>query len=61
MPFGSCPTYLVFIKLSFLYEMEESSLRFWMPQTFDEEKECVINSSPKSTVYKNNWAFQFFF
>ena len=33
---------------------------FWMPETFDEEKECVINSSPKSTVYKNKWASQNF-
>ena len=31
-----------------------------MPKTFDEEKECVINSVLKSTVYKNKWALQIF-
>ena len=31
-----------------------------MPETFDEEKECVINFAPKSTVYKNKWALQIF-
>ena len=40
--------------------MDESSLRFWIPKTFDEEKECVINSIPKSTVYRNKWALQIF-
>jgi len=39
-------------KFSFLCEMDESSLRFRIPKTFDEEKVCVINSVPKSTVYK---------
>ena len=31
-----------------------------MPKTFDEEKECVTNSVPKSTVYKNEWTLQIF-
>jgi len=44
---------LVVIIFSFLCDMEESSSRFRMPKTFNEEKECVINSVPKSTVYKN--------
>ena len=30
------------------------------PKTFDEEKECVINSVSKSTVYKKKWALQIF-
>ena len=34
--------------------------RFRMLKTFDEEKECVIHSIPKSTVYKNKWALQIF-
>ena len=40
--------------------MDQSSSRFQMPKTFDEEKECVINSVLKSTVYKNKWALQIF-
>ena len=40
--------------------MDESSLRFQIPKTFDEEKACVINPIPKSTVYKNKWALQIF-
>ena len=40
--------------------MDESSSRFRFPKTFDEEKACVINSIPKSTVYKNKWALQIF-
>ena len=40
--------------------MDESSSRFRIPKTFDEEKGCVINSIPKSTVYKNKWALQIF-
>ena len=40
--------------------MDESSSRFRIPKTFDEEKACVINSIPKSTVYKNKWALQIF-
>ena len=40
--------------------MDESSSRFWIPKTFDEEKECVISSIPKSTVYRNKWALQIF-
>ena len=33
-----------------------------MPKTFDEDKECVINSIPKPTgpVYKNKWTLQIF-
>ena len=37
-----------------------SSSRFQTPKTFDEEKECVINSVLKCTVYKNKWALQIF-
>ena len=40
--------------------MDMSSSRFQTPKTFDEEKECVINSVLKSTVYKNKWALQIF-
>ena len=40
--------------------MDESSSRFRIPKTFNEEKECVINSIPKSTVYKNKLALQIF-
>ena len=40
--------------------MDVSSSRFQTPKTFDEEKECVINSVLKSTVYKNKWALQIF-
>ena len=40
--------------------MDQSSSRFQTPKTFDEEKECVINSVLKSTVYKNKWALQIF-
>ena len=40
--------------------MAESSSRFRFPKTFEEEKACVINSIPKSTVYKNKWALQIF-
>ena len=40
--------------------MDESSSRFRIAKTFDEEKACVINSIPKSTVYKNKWALQIF-
>ena len=40
--------------------MDEWSSRFRIPKTFDEEKACVINSIPKSTVYKNKWALQIF-
>ena len=43
--------------------MDESSSRFRIPKTFDvftQEKACVINSIPKSTVYKNKWALQIF-
>ena len=51
---------LVFIIFSFLCDMDVSSSRFQTPKTFDEEKECVINSVLKSTVYKNKWASQIF-
>ena len=47
-------------KFSFLCEVDESSLRFRIPKTLDEENVCVINSVPKSTVYKNKWALQIF-
>ena len=47
---------LQFIKFSVQFEMDESSSRFQIPKTSDEEKACVINSVPKSTVYKNKWA-----
>ena len=51
---------LVFIIFTFLCDMDVSSSRFQTPKTFDEEKECVINSVLKSTVYKNKWALQIF-
>ena len=51
---------LKFKIFSFLCEMDESSSRFRFPKTFDEEKTCVIDSIPKSTVYKNKWALQIF-
>ena len=35
--------------------MGESSSRFRIPKTFDEEKACVINSIAKSKVYKNKF------
>ena len=47
---------LVFIIFIVLCDMDESSSRFGMPKTFDEEKECVINSVPKSTVYLEQMA-----
>ena len=40
--------------------MDESSARFRIPKTFDEDKTCVINSIPKSKVYMNKWALQIF-
>ena len=45
---------------SLLCEMDESTLRFRIPKTSDEEKTSIINSVPKSTVYKNKWAIQIF-
>ena len=51
---------LVFIIFNVLWDMDESSSRFWIPKTLDEEKECVINSVPKSMVYKNKWVLQIF-
>ena len=39
--------------IHFLCNMDESSSTFQMPKTFDEQKELVINSVLKSTVYKN--------
>ena len=33
--------------------MDESSSRFRIPKTFDDEKACVISSIPKSTVYNS--------
>ena len=40
--------------------MNESSSRFRILKTFDQEKACAINSSPKCTVYNNEWALQIF-
>ena len=40
--------------------MDESTSRFRIPKTSDEEKTSIINSVPKSTVYKNKWAIQIF-
>ena len=51
---------LLFKKFIFLCEMDESSSRFRIPKTFDEEKACVIDPIPKSAVYKNKWALQIF-
>ena len=45
---------------SLLCEMDESTSRFRIPKTSDEEKTSIINSVPKSTVYKNKWAIQVF-
>ena len=41
-------------------EMDESSSRFRIPKSSNEEKASIINSVPKSTVYKNKWAIQIF-
>ena len=41
---------LVLIIFSFLCDLDESSSRFRTPKTFDEGKECVINSVPKCTA-----------
>ena len=44
-----------------LCEIDESTSRFPIPKTSDEEKKTfIINSVPKSTVYKNKWAIQIF-
>ena len=40
--------------------MNESSSRFRIPKNSDEENASIINSVPKSTVYKNKWAIQIF-
>ena len=40
--------------------MDESSSRFRFPKSSNEEKVAIINSVPKSTVYKNKWAIQIF-
>ena len=45
---------------SLLCEMDESPSRFWIRRTSDEEKTCIINFVPKSTVYKNKWVIQLF-
>ena len=45
---------------SLLCQMDESTSRFRIPKTSDEEKTSIINSAPKSTVYKNEWAIQIF-
>ena len=47
-------------QFSLLCEMDESSSRFRIPKTPDEENASIINSVPKSTVYKNKWAIQIF-
>ena len=47
-------------KFSFLCEMDESSSRFRIPKSSNEEKASIINFVPKSTVYKNKWAIQIF-
>ena len=44
--------------LSLLCEMDESTSRFRIPKTSDEEKTSII--IPKSTVYKNKQAIQIF-
>ena len=44
--------YIVY-QIQFSVRDDESSSRFRIPKTFDEEKACVINSIPKSTVYKD--------
>ena len=51
---------LQFILFSLLCGMDESSSRFQIPKTSEEEKASIINSVPKSTVYKNKWAIQIF-
>ena len=43
-----------------LCERDESISRFRIPKTSDEENASIINSVPKSTVYKNKWAVQIF-
>ena len=45
---------------SLLCEMDESSSRFRIPKSSNEQKASIINSVPKSTVYKNEWAIQIF-
>ena len=40
--------------------MDESNARFRIFKTFDEDKACVINSIPKSTVFMNKRALQIF-
>ena len=45
---------------SLLCKMDESTSRFRIPKTSDEEKTSIINSVPKSTVYKNKWVIQIF-
>ena len=45
---------------SLLCEMDESTSKFRIPKTSDKEKTSIINSVPKSTVYKNKWAIQIF-
>ena len=45
---------------SLLCEMDESTSRFQIPKTSEEEKTSITNSVPKSTVYKNKWAIQIF-
>ena len=45
---------------SLLCEMDESTSRFRIPKTSDEEKTSIINSVLKSTVDKSKWAIQIF-
>ena len=46
--------------ISLLCEIDESTSRYSIPKTSDEEKTSIINSVAKSTVYKNKWAIQIF-
>ena len=43
-----------------LCEMDESTSRFRIPKTSDEEKMSIINSVLKSTVDKSKWAIHIF-
>ena len=51
---------LVFMICSILCDPDELSLNIRMPKTFDEEKECVINSVPMYAFYKHKWVLQIF-
>ena len=49
---------LVFIIFNVLWDMDESNSRFQMPKTLNKQRECVIDSVLKYTIYKNKWALQ---